>query len=285
MSQAILQIPAAPSGLDMRTQINQIFLAIITSHSGPSAPNPTYPGMWWGDTSAGRLRRRNNANNAWIDIGPLDDVLGDLRAQVSAGSVPVGTVLEFAASTPPSGYLLCNGSAVSRTTYAALFSLISTTFGAGDGSTTFNLPDRRGVTARGVDSGRGLDAGRVLGSYQADAFGSHSHGVNDPGHNHGVNDYGHGHAVNDPGHRHASNVSEEYIGPNGEAAAWTSIRQYSTGGAAHNNYGSSNGTGIGIYGNTTGISLSASGTGISIQSSGAAETRMKNIAMNYIIKT
>lgn len=279
MSQAILQIPAAPSGLDMRVQINQIFLAIITSHSGPSAPTSAYPGMWWGDTTAGRLRRRNNANNAWIDIGPLDDVLGDLRLQVSAGSVPVGTVLEFAASTPPSGYLLCNGSAVSRTTYAALFSLISTTFGAGDGSTTFNLPDRRGVTARGVDSGRGLDAGRVLGSYQADAFGSHSHGVNDPGHNHGVNDPGHGHSVYDPTHNHTLQYSGGGASPSGVGGP-------ATGGQP--NFGTSvaySSTGIGIYGNTTGLWLSASGTGISIQSSGAAETRMKNIAMNYIIKT
>lgn len=279
MSQAILQIPAAPSGLDMRVQINQIFLAIITSHSGPSAPNPTYPGMWWGDTSAGRLRRRNNANNAWIDIGPLDDVLGDLRLQVSAGSVPVGTVLEFAASTPPSGYLLCNGSAVSRTTYAALFSLISTTFGAGDGSTTFNLPDRRGVTARGVDSGRGLDAGRTLGSYQADAFGSHGHGVNDPWHGHLVNDSGHGHGVNDPGHGHYLNINN--TGPTG--GGFGSANTADGGSTVFT--ARSAGTGIGIYGNTTGIWLSASGTGISIQSNGSAETRMKNIAMNYIIKT
>lgn len=56
-------------------------------------------------------------------------------------SVPVGTVLVFAGSTAPTGYLLCDGSAVSRTTYSALFSVIGTTYGVGDGSSTFNLPN------------------------------------------------------------------------------------------------------------------------------------------------
>ena len=91
MSQALLQIAANPSGLDMRVQINQIVLALITNHSGPSAPATTYPGMWWGDTTADRLRRRNAANSAWIDIGPLDDVLGDLRTLIAANAAAAST--------------------------------------------------------------------------------------------------------------------------------------------------------------------------------------------------
>ena len=55
-------------------------------------------------------------------------------------SNPTGTILEFASTTPPTGYLACNGSAVSRTTYSALFSVIGTSFGVGNTSTTFNLP-------------------------------------------------------------------------------------------------------------------------------------------------
>ncbi|WP_227518345.1 tail fiber protein [Alkanindiges hydrocarboniclasticus] len=78
-------------------------------------------------------------------------------------------------STVPAGYLECAGQAVSRTTYAALFAIIGTSFGSGDGSTTFNIPDMRGEFARGWDHGRGIDTGRVLGSWQDEAFKSHSH--------------------------------------------------------------------------------------------------------------
>lgn len=76
----------------------------------------------------------------------------------------------------PQGYLKCNGAAPSRTLYADLFAQIGTTYGPGDGVTTFNIPDARGVFFRGLDEGRGLDPGRVLASYQADDFKSHNHG-------------------------------------------------------------------------------------------------------------
>jgi phage-related tail fiber protein len=71
-------------------------------------------------------------------------------------------------NTAPTGWLKANGAAVSRTTYAALFSAIGTTFGVGDGSTTFNLPDLRGEFMRGWDDGRGVDSGRAFGSAQLD---------------------------------------------------------------------------------------------------------------------
>jgi microcystin-dependent protein len=74
--------------------------------------------------------------------------------QVGAASgVPSGSITAFAGSSAPSGWLLCDGSAVSRATYAALFAAIDTTFGAGDGSTTFNLPDARGKNPVGAGSG------------------------------------------------------------------------------------------------------------------------------------
>ena len=72
--------------------------------------------------------------------------------------VPIGTILDFAAATAPTGYLVCDGSAVSRTTYAALFAVIGTTWGAGNGSTTFNIPDFRGRTAIGAGTGTASDA-------------------------------------------------------------------------------------------------------------------------------
>lgn len=79
----------------------------------------------------------------------------------------IGSVAAFGMSTPPAGWLVANGAAISRATYAELFAKIGTTFGAGNGTTTFNLPDLRGEFIRGWDNGRGVDSGRVLGSAQA----------------------------------------------------------------------------------------------------------------------
>jgi microcystin-dependent protein len=87
-------------------------------------------------------------------------------SQTAVSGVPVGAVEFFAMSTAPSGWLKANGAAVSRTTYSALFAAISTTFGAGDGSTTFNVPDLRGEFIRGFSDGRSVDSGRSFGSFQ-----------------------------------------------------------------------------------------------------------------------
>jgi phage-related tail fiber protein len=90
---------------------------------------------------------------------------------------PSGQVAHFANSTAPAGWLKANGAAVSRTAYADLFSAIGTTYGTGDGFSTFNLPDLRGEFIRGWDDGRGIDAGRAIGSAQAGAIQSHSHNI------------------------------------------------------------------------------------------------------------
>ncbi|GAB7080889.1 tail fiber protein [Megalodesulfovibrio paquesii] len=90
-------------------------------------------------------------------------------------AMPVGAVLPFAMAAAPEGWLRCNGAAISRTAYAALFAVIGATFGAGDGETTFHLPDLRGEFLRGWDDSRGADAGRVLGTAQAGMVGPHSH--------------------------------------------------------------------------------------------------------------
>ena len=100
-----------------------------------------------------------------------------LDASDLLGMVPSGAVLYFAGRTAPAGWLKANGAAVSRTAYAALFAAIGTTYGAGDGRSTFNLPDLRGEFLRGWDDGRGVDTGRVFGSAQAHALQSHQHGL------------------------------------------------------------------------------------------------------------
>ena len=93
----------------------------------------------------------------------------------AGGGIKAGTIAHFAGSAAPAGWLKANGAAVSRTAYAALFAAIGTTYGAGDGSTTFNLPDLRGEFLRGFDDGRGIDAGRVFGSAQSGQNASHTH--------------------------------------------------------------------------------------------------------------
>ena len=92
-----------------------------------------------------------------------------------ASGVPVGTILAHAANTPPTGFLECNGSNISRSTYATLFSAISTTFGVGDGSSTFALPDLRGQFIRGWANTGSTDASRVFGSTQTDQNKNHTH--------------------------------------------------------------------------------------------------------------
>ena len=100
---------------------------------------------------------------------------GTWGAWVEVTQNNAGEVSFFARNTAPDGWLKANGAAVSRTTYAALFAAIGTTFGAGDGSTTFNLPDLRGEFLRGWDDGRGVDTGRAFGSAQSSQNLSHSH--------------------------------------------------------------------------------------------------------------
>nr|ELR6322038.1 phage tail protein [Pseudomonas aeruginosa] len=95
--------------------------------------------------------------------------------------VPAGAVVAFAMDSPPAGYLKANGAAVSRTAYAALFATIGTYYGAGDGSTTFNLPDYRGEFLRALDDGRGLDLGRQLGTLQSSQNLAHTHGASSSG--------------------------------------------------------------------------------------------------------
>jgi microcystin-dependent protein len=93
---------------------------------------------------------------------------------------PTGAVLPFAGSTAPTGWLLADGTAVSRSTYSALFALVSTTYGTGDGSTTFNLPDLRGRMAVGYAAGAGHADVNTLGGNDGSGLGArrprHKHG-------------------------------------------------------------------------------------------------------------
>ena len=106
--------------------------------------------------------------------------------------MPPGTIIAFGGSVTPTGWLVCDGSTVSRVTYANLFNSLVTSWGSGDGVTTFHLPDLRGRFLRGVDGTANNDpdkatrtacnvggnVGNNVGSIQADVYGSHSHSGN-----------------------------------------------------------------------------------------------------------
>lgn len=142
----------------------------------------------------------------WADSGEgkLKSIYGSGGSEEYVG-VPPGTVLDFAGATAPNGYLLCYGQAISRTTYAALFTAIGTAHGNGDGSTTFNLPDCRGRAVAGKDDMGGTTAGRITAAGSgvtgttlgaaggADTHtltvaqiptGTHTYSFSDPGHTH-----------------------------------------------------------------------------------------------------
>lgn len=87
----------------------------------------------------------------------------------NSGGAQCGDVKWWPTANAPPGWLKANGAAVSRAAYAALFDVIGTAYGVGDGSTTFNLPDLRGEFIRGWDDGRGVDSGRAIGTAQAEA--------------------------------------------------------------------------------------------------------------------
>jgi microcystin-dependent protein len=93
----------------------------------------------------------------------------------SGAAIPAGAVMSFAMNTAPTGWLACNGAAVSRSTYSALFSAVSTTYGTGDGSTTFNLPDLRGYFVRGHGTNGDGTASGTFAAKQADALKTHTH--------------------------------------------------------------------------------------------------------------
>lgn len=192
--------------------------------------------------------------------------------------VPAGCVFPYAgdAASAPTGYLTCDGSAVSRTTYATLFAAIGVLHGQGDGSTTFNLPDYRGRFMRGSDNmgtgaaSRDPDAGSrtamntggatgaTVGSIQADAT--------------AVN----GMSISDSGHRHTILADENNTGQPSSSNQVAQIRTGSGGSLDYDLRATSTDATVGRTSSaTTGVSLTTSDN----------ETRPLNANVNYIIKT
>lgn len=123
------------------------------------------------DSSPGSLDTLNELAAALGDDPNFSTTVLNLLAEAA----PVGEIIIFPMVTLPTGFIPLEGGTFSRTSYADLFAFLGTDYGAGDGSTTFEVPDYRGVAVRGWDNGRGLDPSRMLGSYQADELKAHTH--------------------------------------------------------------------------------------------------------------
>src|SRR4030095_816615 len=243
------------------------------------------------------------------------------KVESTSLGVPPSTGAMFARNTPPSGWLKANGALISRHTYADLFLAIGITFGAGDGSTTFALPDLRGEFPRAWDDARGVDAGRTFGSAQADDTESHSHaisfntGAQSADHTHvasgttGANSVGHTHTFSDASsatggisanHTHVTlvhNQSQASIFPGGSygTAATPGDANLTSGGnsVGHTHNVAVSGTTSGISANHT-HTFSDTTTGVSVGHThlvsgtsgltGGTETRPRNIALLACIK-
>ena len=144
-------------------------------------------------------------------------------AFVALNASPTGATFMFPISTPPTGFLECNGASLSTTTYSRLFAVLGYLYG-GSGE-SFNLPDMPGMFMRGWDDSRGVDSGRAIGTYQADIFAQHTHDVNDPSHTHEIPvvNSSHGGSV-------AGEAIYQYSGPGEVNYATTGITINTTGG-------------------------------------------------------
>ena len=172
-----------------------------------------------------------------------------------ANGVPAGSVFTFATTTVPSGYLECNGAAVSRSTYASLFSSISTTWGVGDGSSTFNLPDLRGQFVRGWDNSAGVDSGRSFASSQSDQNKDHNHTASTTSLTGGIR-----------------KISEGFLSGGSATGVFTKT-----------NDGNNSITGSSSTSPVGGVDFDGSHTH-TIANDGGTEVRVKNYALMYVIK-
>lgn len=177
---------------------------------------------------------------------------------------PVGQVADFAGATPPTGWQLCYGQAISRTGYPELFFIIGTTYGSGDGMTTFNLPDMRGRASFGQDNMGGTAANRITvagDNFDGTVLGNAGGGqeqvlstANLAAHTHAVTDPGHIHAITDAGHHHSYNEGAQTGHGGGSGSQYDTQSSQSTGTST---------TGISINSNMTGISNQSTGSGVS----------------------
>lgn len=204
MSQANLNLPNSAGNL-FRANNNAALAAIASNNAGPSPPGSPDVGWFWLDTNtptATIWTLNIYTGAAWLPILQVDAANGLVYP---VQGIPVGASLEWNSDTLPPGFLFENGQAVSRSAYSLLFARLGTVHGPGDGSSTFNLPDKRNVTSIGKGNmggaaDRGLLTAPVIGfnpltlgatgGSQLAALPFHGHPIFDPGHAHGATGLG-----------------------------------------------------------------------------------------------
>jgi microcystin-dependent protein len=237
---------------------------------------------------------------------PGDTPSNNYGSQVAAILASItGQIIMWGGSVVPSGYLACDGSAVSRATYSNLFGIIGTVWGVGDGSTTFNVPDLRGRSPLGAGPSDALGAtgGARTVTLATAEIPAHTHTITDTGHNHTQNahshtltDPGHAHLITDPGHTHTQNAHNHTLNDPGHTHTVFGSDQNTTGGSpfspfeAYTNQNRQNASGSAVTGislqaatatnisNSTGISINSNTTGITE----AAATATNNSATTGI---
>lgn len=167
------------------------------------------------------------------ELNYVDGVTSAIQTQLTTNT-PVATIVMYGAAAAPTGWLLCDGTAVSRTTYAALFAVIGTEYGTGDGSTTFTLPDLKGRAPVGYGAGSGLTNRNDLGA----KFGTETQTLTEanlPSHDHTIGWQSDG--TNDHDHALDSGTVTRVAGPSDGGASGTgTINSGAAGsGTAHNN--------------------------------------------------
>lgn len=204
---------------------------------------------------------------------------GAALSNLGARAALVGEVIAYAGTTAPTGWLMCYGQAVSRSTYSALFSVIGTRFGSGNGSTTFNLPDLRGRTIAGKDDMGGTSANRLTGQTNGGVDGSTlgATGGNEtqtltisqmPSHNHG------GSTALGGNHSHTESYNRKQSGTGGGEVEWA--ERPLLGRPTNSNE---------QVDHTGGVAVSHS-HGISSQGGGNPHNNVQpTIILNYLIKT
>ncbi|RNI22060.1 phage tail protein [Rufibacter latericius] len=180
-----------------------ICTVVIGAGTKTGGTSPTFAEIDFGSANFW-LKIELQEGSQYVPLGGAQQLLSVPYARVAAKIVsdspqmPIGTILAFAGDINkiPTGWLLCDGSQVSRSTYAGLYNIIGTGWGRGDNATTFHLPDLRGRFLRGVDgnsnrdidkeartaSNEGGNIGSNVGSIQTDVFKNHNHGGGDHSH-------------------------------------------------------------------------------------------------------
>jgi microcystin-dependent protein len=230
----------------------------------------------WSALAAGTSGHVLTANGAGADPA--------WAATGAAVSVPSGAVVPFAMSTPPAGWLECDGSAVSRATYSDLFTAISTTFGVGNGTTTFNLPDLRGEWVRGWANGRAVDTGRAFGSTQAEMIGPHNHtATSSSSSSSSTSGSFSGTTASDGAHVHSVNMDGGLAGGASgldatidAACTVTPNSNLIASGGAHTHT---------VSGSISASTTTTTTTTTTVNNNSGTENRVRNVALMYCIKT